>query len=452
MAINTSMLPFSYRAELLQSLMSDLRAGECCSLIGMEGTGKSNLGRFLERHDIQYAYWKDNVSWILLIDSHSLIASDEKSTYHFILLLIQCLKAEAEHHHMDVELLEWIDTLTEQFAENPGLLFAFQCLQNLCRRLCEQHGIQLAFVFEEFDDLWKTVDARFFLNLRSLRDQFKYQVVYLVITRERLQNLRQDLQAVEAFWELFSAHTYSLGPYSEDDANVMLERLALRAGIAKPDFAQELMRLSGRHAGLLRAIFWASRSLSSSSLTTENFLQISSVSDECAKIWNTFAQDEQYVMQIIAQNLPLQHFSPDALDNLRFKKALSGNPPVFFSPLFAAYVLQKSGNTLSGVVVDIRLRQVWIEGQPLQQNLAPLEFKLLEHLARAAGAVCKREDLLHALYNETSFEKFDQRLYAVLSRLREVLGESSQTPRYLITHRGGGIQLIQGSIINDDLN
>ena len=33
----------------------------------------------------------------------------------------------------------------------------------------------MVWVFDQFDDIWNTLPARFFLNLRFLRDEFKYK-------------------------------------------------------------------------------------------------------------------------------------------------------------------------------------------------------------------------------------------------------------------------------------
>lgn len=445
MGIHIPPLPLSYRSRLLQPLMTALRLGECCSVIGIEGTGKSNLCRFIERLDAQQTYWQDTPSWLLLIDSHSLILGEEKPEYNLVALLLQNLIAEAERRKFSADFLDHASALYSQLGANASPLLAFQSLQNLCKLLCQQHQMQLVFVFDQFEDLWESMDARFFLNLRSLRDQFKYQVVYLVVTRERLQNLRPDARRVEAFWELFSAHTYYIGPYDKDDAAVMVKRLAARAGIAESAVSQEVISLSGRHPGLLRAIFWAMRG--DPALDAENLPQVPSVYDECEKIWHAFSQDEQEVAWLITQNSPLPQATLTTLNTLRLKEVVVDDPPRFFSPLFTTYIEQKIGSKLQGVVIDPRLRRVWLDGQILQQNLSPLEFSLLEYLVRHTGIICKREDLLHALYNELHYDKYDQRLYTLLSRLREALGENP--PRYLLTHRGGGLLLTQGAIIND---
>ena len=90
-------LPLSYRAELLRPLLANLRAGECCSVIGVGGTGKSNLTRFLQRRDVQQAYWNDELTWIVAIDSNGLIFDELKPEYVAAALMIDRVINEAEN-------------------------------------------------------------------------------------------------------------------------------------------------------------------------------------------------------------------------------------------------------------------------------------------------------------------------------------------------------------------
>lgn len=47
MSERDTQLPLSFRRELLVDVMAALGAGECCSLVGASGVGKSNLVRFI---------------------------------------------------------------------------------------------------------------------------------------------------------------------------------------------------------------------------------------------------------------------------------------------------------------------------------------------------------------------------------------------------------------------
>ncbi|NOK57756.1 MAG: hypothetical protein GFH27_549287n60 [Chloroflexi bacterium AL-W] len=74
--------------------------------------------------------------------------------------------------------------------------------------------------------------------------------------------------------------------------------------------------LSGRHPGLLRAMFWAlCRGAYNGDPTP--LLQAPAVTEECAKIWHDFLPDEQRLRHIIASELPLHQPEEATLSELR---------------------------------------------------------------------------------------------------------------------------------------
>jgi DNA-binding winged helix-turn-helix (wHTH) protein len=429
--------------------MPALHAGECCSLVGVSGIGKSNVARFLQQSDMQKAYWNDDNIWIISIDSQGLVFDEQQKVEYIVTKrMISGLIEEAESRNISSTFLTWATDSYHRLLTNQSFSLAMDTLHDTCKRLCKHYSLQLIFMFDQFDNLWQTLEYRFFLNLRNMRDRFKYSVAYLLMTRNRLERMRQDTQAVESFWELFSVHTYGLGPYDDGDAHIMLERLATRAGISVSKIPRDIVTMSGGHSAILRAIFWAFHNSSQKSLNIDSLLKIPSVVQECEKVWYDLDPAEQQIVQRFAQQLPLMHPDPGALRDLQLKGIVSGAPPKVFSPLFATYVLQKTQGNTSGIVLDPRLREVRLDGHVLQEPLRPLEFALLAYLARHVGTVCKRNDVLDALYpTEPSHGSTDQRLDALLSRLRKALGESAQNSRFLKTHRGG-IQLLHATILD----
>ena len=94
------------------------------------------------------------------------------------------------------------------------------------------------------------------------------------------------------------------------------------------------------------------------------------------------------------------------------------------------------------VEVDFAARQVSVDGQPL--NLAPLEFSLLEYLARNAGVAVSRDQIMREVYGfaaEISTERVDQ----LVRRLRTKLGEGPHRGGVLVAVPGYGYRLEQGS-------
>jgi DNA-binding response OmpR family regulator len=94
-----------------------------------------------------------------------------------------------------------------------------------------------------------------------------------------------------------------------------------------------------------------------------------------------------------------------------------------------------------GLEIDFEARAVTVGGRhPL---LTHYEFELLAALARAAGRVLSREQLLDALKG-TEYEAFDRSIDVHVSRLRAKLEADPRAPRYIKTVRGVGYLLARG--------
>ena len=94
------------------------------------------------------------------------------------------------------------------------------------------------------------------------------------------------------------------------------------------------------------------------------------------------------------------------------------------------------------VEVDLAARMVTVGGQPL--SLAPLEFSLLEYLARNAGVAVSRDQIMREVYGfaaEISTERVDQ----LVRRLRTKLGEGPNRGGVLVAVPGYGYRLEQGA-------
>ena len=94
------------------------------------------------------------------------------------------------------------------------------------------------------------------------------------------------------------------------------------------------------------------------------------------------------------------------------------------------------------VEVDLAARLVSVAGHPL--SLAPLEFSLLEYLARNAGVAVSRDQIMREVYGfaaEISTERVDQ----LVRRLRSKLGEGPSRGGVLVAVPGYGYRLEQGA-------
>jgi DNA-binding response OmpR family regulator len=90
--------------------------------------------------------------------------------------------------------------------------------------------------------------------------------------------------------------------------------------------------------------------------------------------------------------------------------------------------------------IDFDAREVTVAGK--RQLLTSYEFDLLAALARAAGRVLSRDQLLDALKG-AEYESFDRSIDVHVSKLRQKLEANPKEPRYIKTVRGVGYVLLR---------
>jgi DNA-binding response OmpR family regulator len=85
--------------------------------------------------------------------------------------------------------------------------------------------------------------------------------------------------------------------------------------------------------------------------------------------------------------------------------------------------------------VDLGARQARLDGRPC--DLTSHQFDLLVVLARAAGRVLSRDQIMDALKGHP-MEAFDRSIDVHVSRIRAVIEDDPKNPRRLLTVRGAG--------------
>ncbi len=290
-----------YRKEDVSRIVGALDQGYSVSVIGPPSVGKSNLLKFLD-HDPLTDHNADN-PWVryapnamhrgalvpISVDPNALlpalplekgnIAAQAWPGFELLVhrtTIMQPLYPGYQPHvtqPADTDLATRLARLQEQFENaHPDVtdfddqLHAHLALRHLesildaaltsCR--IQDAPIRVVYIMDEFERLLNTMPDYFFVALRSIRDRFKYQVMFVTFTRNSLPYLIGDgerMVALEPFVELFNDTTIYLKPFGDDDAWRMVEQLEERA-VSKDDHGLGLLiRATGGFAGLLRAGF-----------------------------------------------------------------------------------------------------------------------------------------------------------------------------------------------------
>ena len=96
-----------------------------------------------------------------------------------------------------------------------------------------------------------------------------------------------------------------------------------------------------------------------------------------------------------------------------------------------------------GLLIDFAAREVTVDGA--RQTLTAHEFELLVALARNAGRVLTRDQLLEEMKGDQADDAFDRSIDVHVSRLRQKIEPDPRHPRYVKTVRGAGYLLARDS-------
>jgi energy-coupling factor transporter ATP-binding protein EcfA2 len=218
--------PPTYREREVQQILQAVCSGECVAVIGLSGSGKSNLLGFIAHR----AALKPGCPQFFLVDCNRLI--DQNPTAFFRLLRNALEGGREEENSVDA-----VDQLISLEA----------AIEN---KLSTQEGI--CFLVDRFDALMNWPDFGGIAgSLRALRDVHKYRLTFVIATRK-------EIDPGTELAELFFGHTYWLGPLEHKDALWSANRDGQRfetsgQGIWSQEDLEKLVEVSWGYPSLLRA-------------------------------------------------------------------------------------------------------------------------------------------------------------------------------------------------------
>ena len=421
--------PKNYRRREVNALVQAIRARENRLLLGLPGMGMSNVLRFLvARADL----------------------TEREVTFAY-------LNCDALEEGPDSEA--FFETIAAQLDEQ-GLVEApnqaeqgYKRLNSLITRIGGDPLRRIVIVVDQGDSMLSAADKSFYRKLKALADLNK-RVCYIFAASPRLADW------VDPDNLLFAGRRLVVGPLNEGDCAGAIAEEAQRLG---QDFdratAKRLMRLTGGHPGLLRAVSSAvvEETISSAvgseieemeemeerlnlsdpeAVWVERLLERGDIEYRCQKMWNELDPPKQAALHALAGGRP-DSVAADTLTWLQDFGLINEHKGAYklFSPILTGFAAAQEDFFSSKSVKSVSIvgGKVFRGGEEIK--LRPLEQKLLACLITKPGQVYTHDEIAWDVW-ETAAVTPDM-IAGLVSQLRSRLGKG-----YIRTHYRRGYEFV----------
>lgn len=427
--------PHGGRAGDLAFARRCVKRGEHCSIVGVNNMGKTAVLRAL-------AGAAPGVLTVY-VDCNRVLEWTEVGFYELLVRAIldtlppdAACRPQAQHAH---QILVAPTTLLED-------AYAFVAA---LRDIIDCEG-RVVLLLDEFDDLLRRLDARVFLNLRGLADQYGNALTYITATSHRLPLLRAD---VEPFYELFNYRTRYLSPLTTDEAEAYIREFGDELSVTFDALDIGFIhRLADGHPGLLRALANLMADLTDQGVpgpadshrqALVDLANDPNIQGECMAMWNELFDNERDALAaVVAGQEPIE----PALSYVRAKHLVHPADKGFqlLCPIFTDFVARErriQQGDKAGLRVDRERGDVYINGRVLPP-LTDLEYKLLALLNQRRGQIVDKYQIVENVWGEAYLDQVDDdRIERLVARVREKIEPDPRQPRFLTTVRGRGYRL-----------
>lgn len=444
----------TYRAKEIQIIANWVLTGASGSLIGIRGSGKSNLLGFLcHRPEVLNRYLPPDAPpvTILPMDLNTLPAPTLSALYRVI------LRTFYEHRgRFPDSSREEIQTIYLANREYTDPFMAQSAVRELLIHLQLQRH-RVVFALDRFDSVSTMLKLGMGDSLRGLRDGFKETLSYLACLNHGFAYLPHP-ELLGDLRRLLDQQICFVGPMNEDDTrNTIARRVAAAPDKPSAEDIEAIWHLTGGYPSLvLLACRWWLTATEKPPVNEwlDALLQQTSMQHRLDDIWTGLTQEEQMILTEVQKATTVGQPAQQALGQ-RFRSGLDGlctkgicqkeqDGWHIFSPLFAEHVAKVGGFSRGKIWLE-RDSQTLYHGQQALSDLAPKERAILQFLAEQPYARHTYTDLIVAGWTDT--ENYEgvttESLFQVVRTLRQKIEPIPSEPVYVINWRGkpeGGYQ------------
>lgn len=436
-------LPDEEVKRLLGPVFAQPARGSSVTLIGLPGSGKTGLMRFilnspsLLKSFLPYYPTKHRV--IYLDPSEAL----EKTPQAFYSIFIEELLAEVHSQKELTKQLQQISDIHRPLGQNTTAIF--HTAKEMVNVLVNNQNLNLTLIIDDFE-LLLDFPPTIFSSLAALRRVNNDKITFIMIGG-RIPNENEDLERFGEFYKVVFHKIIPLSLFSQE-ASIFTTQYWSQVFKCHLDQGQidVIIKVCGGHAACLKAAtrIACSKEKLKPDVLHQILLQSPDLKLHIKKIQQALSDSQRHTVQAALTGNKLSAAQKQELDLLFDWKLLIKTNDGDIKPsgeMLTSFIGHKSTDT-PALAYDKDAGEILINGSPASDILTAQEYNLLTSLIQSQNRVCTRDEIATALWGGKYHEKYsDWAIDRLMSRLRQKLNLPPKNP-HLVTIRGRGYKFI----------
>lgn len=424
----------------IKQILSYVKSGKSCQLLGLPGAGRSELLELLAYNkNVRNKHLGDNSELVhfVFVDFSEI---QKRSLFDCFKFLFLNLADSLRSRGLGEEYKKVNDIFRESLSFGDELVL-FQGLKQSVDYLALEKKLTLIFLFSRFEEYIPSVQADFFRNLRVLRDRAKYRFSVVFSINRPIESLLDPMTFSE-FYEYAGGNFVYIKFYDEAATQFLVSYLEKLTGKKlEKNAAAEILKTTGGFAKLVRLAVEAS--LAGGAEKTKNLtdflLEQKTIRRALSDIWVSLTPAEQ-------ADIAQMRFDDPAVDAYLIESGLVADNKMQI-PLFRDYTAVEGGHGEAEalkIVFDENTNSIYRGKTVLSDSLTSSEFRLLKYLLSNQDKVVERDEIISIVWSgvKSTAGITDQAVDQLIFRLRRKIEEDPNNPKHLQTVKGRGFKFV----------
>jgi len=429
-----SLYPENTREKEIRKYLEYLKRGLSAQIIGLPGTGKSNILRLLAYNINARTYHfrsYEKIMHFTYIDSSEI---KNRTLFSITKFILSSLSFSLGERRMVGESIYVKNLLEEGLSLNDEDLM-FQYLKKALDYLSIEKKLSVVLLFDKFDTLVPSLTEDFFSNLSSLRNHAKYRFGTVFSLKRPLEET-VDVKILSNFKDLVSGNEIYISMYDSVGIKFRLDYIekAARNTVDK-NIRNEMLTLTGGHAKLTKLSFEALVSESDKVVNLKSYLLGQrAVAGALDEIWESLMPGEKTAFKNNLSCEEIQNSHPYLVKtSLVTDKGIS-------IPLFEEYIKTAIIDEQEKITYDSEKNEILKGNFAINEILSASEFKLLRFLLENKDKILSKDEIINSVWTDQKTQEgvTDQALDQIFYRLRKKIEMDPGSPKFIHTIKGQG--------------